>query len=685
MNSYIQLDMDHNSCHCMPRTCKFCISHLTLQTDAESIIIAVKLHASKRSVRTVDIPLKRGNGNASMAYVDLNLTYNITYPHYLKKDTNYLYIYAQRRKKYKTRTILGYKTLAYTCVDLSSALQRALSKELPLYAPKDQNASAALQQQQGQQQQHRHHNIHQHHRAIQNSHHQHHHHHHHVESSSLNHRGGSGKKQHYDHQVIGSCRIKSLCTQPVDVALDSTTTTTTSAATMSQSTHNNYPSVEQDEYSSTTTTTTNVNNNDDDYELSEYLRSKMVSASSSSATATATASRPLTHQLICKTVTTSDNSDNEINDSALTTIVHHHSHTRSNNNSNKQSSSKTHTSSQRHGGGGGNGGGSGGKNLTGKIISFIRKLRSDSDHDHDNENENENEAENYSEQHENDESGDVTASHVTQASVHDHRDSAAATEATTITTTTSATYGGNGGFYETDGGMMMMGPYGDDEFMLDAGRTRVVDDFGACDEDDFDIDDISDYSDSDDDDQDQDAYSIVSTPKPTLQPFFSNSTLEIGKFRYVLIQLCIQFYFICKNNFVCCFCVDSSEIGLLAHGVRLVGLVQLAALELGGQVLAQSSSTVSIRRSSSSSERTVRDHPHHVASGRQETDTHVELPAHIAPGTHEQQQQQQQRQAANREATGRSGLCGVSRCRRRSANGAIREQHQQQQQQQQRI
>jgi len=43
----------------------------------------------------------------------------LQYPHFLKGDGNLLQIMLQRRKKYKNRTILGYKTLAAGHIDMS--------------------------------------------------------------------------------------------------------------------------------------------------------------------------------------------------------------------------------------------------------------------------------------------------------------------------------------------------------------------------------------------------------------------------------------------------------------------------------------------------------------------------------------------------------------------------------------
>lgn len=48
----------------------------------------------------------------------------LQYPHYLKREGNKLQIMLQRRKRYKNRTILGYKTLAVGSLDMAQ-VQRA--------------------------------------------------------------------------------------------------------------------------------------------------------------------------------------------------------------------------------------------------------------------------------------------------------------------------------------------------------------------------------------------------------------------------------------------------------------------------------------------------------------------------------------------------------------------------------
>lgn len=50
------------------------------------------------------------------------------YPHFLKRDANRLQIMLQRRKRYKNRTILGYKTLAVGVINMAEVLHSALTK-----------------------------------------------------------------------------------------------------------------------------------------------------------------------------------------------------------------------------------------------------------------------------------------------------------------------------------------------------------------------------------------------------------------------------------------------------------------------------------------------------------------------------------------------------------------------------
>lgn len=49
------------------------------------------------------------------------------YPHFLKRDANKLQIMLQRRKRYKNRTILGYKTLALGLINMAEVMCSVIS------------------------------------------------------------------------------------------------------------------------------------------------------------------------------------------------------------------------------------------------------------------------------------------------------------------------------------------------------------------------------------------------------------------------------------------------------------------------------------------------------------------------------------------------------------------------------
>lgn len=51
-------------------------------------------------------------------HADMRL-FHLQYPHFLKRDANKLQIMLQRRKRYKNRTILGYKTLALGLINMA--------------------------------------------------------------------------------------------------------------------------------------------------------------------------------------------------------------------------------------------------------------------------------------------------------------------------------------------------------------------------------------------------------------------------------------------------------------------------------------------------------------------------------------------------------------------------------------
>ncbi|KAJ7341194.1 hypothetical protein JRQ81_005022 [Phrynocephalus forsythii] len=105
------------------RLCSLRLKKLTvlreLDKELSSVLIAVKIQGSKRVLRSNEYALPPGG----LMETDLELTFSLQYPHFLKRDGNKLQIMLQRRKRYKNRTILGYKTLAVGIINMAQVMQ----------------------------------------------------------------------------------------------------------------------------------------------------------------------------------------------------------------------------------------------------------------------------------------------------------------------------------------------------------------------------------------------------------------------------------------------------------------------------------------------------------------------------------------------------------------------------------
>ena len=73
------------------------------------------MHSSKRTLRSNEIVVPSGG----MLDTELELQFQLQYPHFLKRDGNKLLVLLQRRKRYKNRTMLGYKTLAEGVINMA--------------------------------------------------------------------------------------------------------------------------------------------------------------------------------------------------------------------------------------------------------------------------------------------------------------------------------------------------------------------------------------------------------------------------------------------------------------------------------------------------------------------------------------------------------------------------------------
>ncbi|XP_018582932.1 phosphofurin acidic cluster sorting protein 2 isoform X2 [Scleropages formosus] len=123
MNLFATWEIDGSSPSCIPRLCSLTLKKLVVMRELDkeliSVVIAVKIQGSKRILRSHEIVLPP----SGVVETDLALTFSLQYPHFLKREGNKLQIMLQRRKRYKNRTILGYKTLALGTIDMAEVMQ----------------------------------------------------------------------------------------------------------------------------------------------------------------------------------------------------------------------------------------------------------------------------------------------------------------------------------------------------------------------------------------------------------------------------------------------------------------------------------------------------------------------------------------------------------------------------------
>ncbi|KPU79698.1 uncharacterized protein Dana_GF17970, isoform C [Drosophila ananassae] len=166
MKLFAAWEVDRTPPNCIPRLCSLTITRLTILSplpgDTTSLSLAVKMQSSKRTLRSHEIPINgsaltssaalQGNSPAAagqpgsagtgvgagvavpLSETELDLHFSLQYPHFIKRDGNRLVILLQRRKKYKSRTILGYKTLAEGIIRMDAVLQKSMDMIIELTA-----------------------------------------------------------------------------------------------------------------------------------------------------------------------------------------------------------------------------------------------------------------------------------------------------------------------------------------------------------------------------------------------------------------------------------------------------------------------------------------------------------------------------------------------------------------------
>ncbi|XP_006617338.1 phosphofurin acidic cluster sorting protein 2 isoform X1 [Apis dorsata] len=142
MKLFATWEVDCTAPNCIPRLCSLTLTRLVilrpLGSDLTSISIAVKMQSSKRTLRSNEMAIPSGG----MLDTELELQFALQYPHFLKRDGNKLLIQLQRRKRYKNRTMLGYKTLAEGVINMAQVLQKQMDLELELVSDKAEKYGA---------------------------------------------------------------------------------------------------------------------------------------------------------------------------------------------------------------------------------------------------------------------------------------------------------------------------------------------------------------------------------------------------------------------------------------------------------------------------------------------------------------------------------------------------------------
>ncbi|XP_042637446.1 phosphofurin acidic cluster sorting protein 1 [Orycteropus afer afer] len=146
MNLYATWEVDRSSASCVPRLFSLTLKKLVMlkemDKDLNSVVIAVKLQGSKRILRSNEIILPA----SGLVETELQLTFSLQYPHFLKRDANKLQIMLQRRKRYKNRTILGYKTLAVGLINMAENHRTDRSPDIDNYSEEEEESFSSEQE-----------------------------------------------------------------------------------------------------------------------------------------------------------------------------------------------------------------------------------------------------------------------------------------------------------------------------------------------------------------------------------------------------------------------------------------------------------------------------------------------------------------------------------------------------------
>ncbi|VDL86432.1 unnamed protein product [Nippostrongylus brasiliensis] len=155
MRLFANWEMDRASSSVVQRVCFLSVNRVvlySLPSQTQSIVITAKLEGNKRSLRSNDIEMNLSHGRIDL---DLDISFTIQYPHFVKRKGNSLQILIQRRRKFKNRpfpssfkvggvtssghqspieTSILSQTIAIGVVNLTQLLQHGGLREIPLWS-----------------------------------------------------------------------------------------------------------------------------------------------------------------------------------------------------------------------------------------------------------------------------------------------------------------------------------------------------------------------------------------------------------------------------------------------------------------------------------------------------------------------------------------------------------------------
>ncbi|CAJ0590102.1 unnamed protein product [Cylicocyclus nassatus] len=135
MRLFANWEMDRASSSVVQRVCTLSLNRIvihSLSSQIQSIVITAKLEGNKRSLRSNEIRVAPVHGRVDL---DLDISFTIQYPHFIKRKGNTLQILIQRRRKYKNRPFpSSFKTIAVGMVNLTQLLQHGGLREISLWS-----------------------------------------------------------------------------------------------------------------------------------------------------------------------------------------------------------------------------------------------------------------------------------------------------------------------------------------------------------------------------------------------------------------------------------------------------------------------------------------------------------------------------------------------------------------------